>query len=173
MPAGDLFGGLQYMEAKTTYQLTVHGEVLRVGYRSHVERIARKMGVTGYIKNQPDGTAKIVAQAPENQIPGFIQAIKIEEPPIRVEEIKTKLMPTRKAYRLFKIAPGTLIEELQEGLGAGEEQLRLMRDEIRHGFTTMDKKYGEISETLKDLRSDFNRLVTAIEDFLKERSKAL
>ncbi len=167
----------EYMSRRSTYEIVAYGDVQKVGYRRQVERLARRIDVKGYVKNQPDGTVKILAQGVDHKIQEFVKVLKIREAPIDVQDIKARPVKTRHVFKIFRTIPGSVVEELQEGLGSGEEQLRLVRQEIggvrqeiSSGFATMDNKYGEIAETLKELRADFSRLVEALESFLKGRS---
>jgi len=111
-------------------EITVSGEVQRVGYRRQVEKVARNAGITGYVKNQTDGTVKIVTEGDEKRLRRFVRAIAIREPPIDVRRLdKRERRPTGR-YRYFMVRPGSLVEELQEGLGAYLEQLSLLRNEF-------------------------------------------
>ncbi len=141
-----------------TVEITIRGDVQGVGYRRVVERIARRTGVNGYVKNQKDGTVKVVAQADDEKVETFIKEIQIEEPPIIVERIDRKGMKIPEKYRSFKIVPGSVSEELQEGLGAGQEQLSLFRREFkdyRGEFKDYWSEFKDYRSEFKDYRSEF------------------
>ncbi len=147
----------------------VQGEVQQVGYRRRVWSIARRLSIKGYVKNTQDGNVKIVAQGDEQALERFINELKITEPPIIVDSIAVKPTKLKKSFKDFKILLGSIAEELQEGLGAGEAQLYLFRSEFRDyrnefrdyggefrdfakrtddNFGKLEAKYGEISEKL-------------------------
>lgn len=46
----------------------VSGKVQGVSYRASTEKIAKEIGVTGFVKNQPDGTVYIETQGSEEQL---------------------------------------------------------------------------------------------------------
>src|SRR4051794_32936410 len=46
-----------------TLRATVHGRVQGVGYRFFVRETARSLGISGYVRNQPDGTVFVTARA--------------------------------------------------------------------------------------------------------------
>ncbi len=48
--------------------ITVHGYVQGVFFRYTTRNLARKLGLTGYVMNQPDGTVFIVAEGPEDKL---------------------------------------------------------------------------------------------------------
>ncbi|HEY7509386.1 MAG TPA: acylphosphatase, partial [Vicinamibacteria bacterium] len=45
------------------YRFVVHGRVQGVGYRYFVQREADARGVTGFVRNLPDGSVEVVAEA--------------------------------------------------------------------------------------------------------------
>jgi acylphosphatase len=53
-------------------QLTVRGRVQGVFFRASAQREARRLGVTGFARNRPDGTVEIVAEGDEEVIRDFI-----------------------------------------------------------------------------------------------------
>jgi acylphosphatase len=50
------------------YRFVVHGRVQGVGYRYFVQREADARGVTGFVRNLPDGSVEVVAEAEEPAI---------------------------------------------------------------------------------------------------------
>jgi len=49
-------------------RLVVSGLVQGVGFRMFVERTAGKLGISGWVRNLPDGTVEIEAQGPETLV---------------------------------------------------------------------------------------------------------
>lgn len=48
--------------------LTIHGRVQGVFFRSETQHQALKLGITGFVANNSDGTVSIVAEGPENLV---------------------------------------------------------------------------------------------------------
>ena len=48
--------------ALTRLQAVVHGRVQGVSYRYHTQRCATELGLTGYVRNEWDGTVQVVAE---------------------------------------------------------------------------------------------------------------
>ena len=46
----------------------VRGEVQGVGYRWSVQRLARRLGLTGYAENLPDGSVRVEAEGDPEQL---------------------------------------------------------------------------------------------------------
>lgn len=153
-----------------TAEITIHGDVQGVGYRRVVERIARRTGVNGYVKNQKDGTVKVVAQGDGEKLETFIKEIQIEEPPIIVERIDRKGKKIPEKYSSFKIVSGSVIEELQEGLGAGQEQLSLFRREFkdyRGEFRDYRSEFRDYRSEFKDYRGEFGSFASRTDENFK------
>ncbi|MFO7968357.1 MAG: carbamoyltransferase HypF [Archaeoglobaceae archaeon] len=61
------------------YIILVKGIVQGVGFRPFVYRLARSMGLKGYVKNTGDGTVEILV---DRDVDEFVQRLKSEKPPI-------------------------------------------------------------------------------------------
>jgi len=96
----------------------VYGRVQRVGYRRFVLDSAQELGVSGYVKNERDGSVTVFAQGEDAVIEKFIETLKSLPPPAQVRSIDVKDVRPRPALRYFAIKPSPLHEELQEGFGA-------------------------------------------------------
>ena len=49
-------------------QLIVRGRVSGVFFRAATQREARRLGVSGWVRNRPDGTIELVAEGEEEAI---------------------------------------------------------------------------------------------------------
>lgn len=54
----------------------VHGMVQGVGYRWFTHKVATHLGVTGYVRNLPDGSVEVVAQADQDVLARFEQQLR-------------------------------------------------------------------------------------------------
>lgn len=50
---------------RTAMDLTVSGRVQGVSFRAYAEREAARLGLTGWVRNEPDGTVAIHAEGDE------------------------------------------------------------------------------------------------------------
>lgn len=83
--------------------LIFYGKVQGVGFRKFVKRKADEIGVKGYVKNLPDGTVEVVAQADENILEFFLQQIKDGPEKSSVERFVRKNLDKEVEYDEFKI----------------------------------------------------------------------
>ncbi len=56
--------------------LIVSGYVQGVGFRYYTRVHANRMGVRGWVRNNPDGTVEIEAEAPHTTLKEFIAAVR-------------------------------------------------------------------------------------------------
>jgi acylphosphatase len=96
------------------YSLQVSGAVQRVGYRHIVQNIARKLNITGYIENLEGYDVHIMAEGRVHDLDAFIQAIKIVEYPVEVEEICTVKEEYKGEFSYFTVIRGSPEDELAE-----------------------------------------------------------
>ncbi|HTL71110.1 MAG TPA: acylphosphatase [Candidatus Eisenbacteria bacterium] len=52
------------------------GRVQGVGFRFTAERFALDLGLTGWVKNLPDGRVEVVCEGPRDRIEAFLEKIK-------------------------------------------------------------------------------------------------
>ena len=61
------------MEDKILYRIYVKGRVQGVGFRFSAVREARIRGITGFVKNQYDGSVYIEAEGSQEQLLEFVE----------------------------------------------------------------------------------------------------
>ena len=98
----------------TRYSMQVSGTVQRVGYRHTVQNIARKYNITGCIENLEGYDVHIIAEGSVTDLDGFVQAIKIVEYPVHVEDISIVEEEYLGDFSYFKVIRGSPYEELAE-----------------------------------------------------------
>jgi len=183
------------------FQVRVYGRVQRVGYRRFVLDSAQELGLSGYVKNERDGSVTVFAQGNEDALEKFVEMLKSPPPPAYVKSIDVKETKPRPAIKYFTIRPSPLHEELQEGFGAMQSifmdywrEFRDYRNEFRNyrnefrsfvsefrdfarrtdeNFKIMMEKYGEISEKLTTILETLTRESRETREMLNETMKLL
>ena len=69
-------------------QVTIHGDVQGVGYRYTAIEIARDLGLTGWTKNDPDGSVEIIAEGEKENLQNLITWAKKGPPLARIDRIE-------------------------------------------------------------------------------------
>lgn len=62
--------------AKEMRVIRIHGKVQGVGYRFFATRVARRMGLKGYITNERDGTVAAAVEGEKQDIDDWIEELK-------------------------------------------------------------------------------------------------
>ena len=57
-------------------RVTVAGRVQGVGFRFFAERAARELGVTGWVRNLPDGNVESLAEGEEDAVARYLERLR-------------------------------------------------------------------------------------------------
>lgn len=72
--------------------ISIHGRVQGVGFRWTTAHLANRMHVVGWVKNELNGSVTVRAQADDNSLNAFIEAIRHSPTPYaRVNDVKVTL----------------------------------------------------------------------------------
>jgi acylphosphatase len=93
-------------------QARVYGRVQKVGYRRFILDTAQELGLSGYVKNERDGSVTIFTQGDEAVLERFIETMKSPPQPAYVKSINIKEVKPRPAIKYFTIKPSPSHEEL-------------------------------------------------------------
>ncbi len=84
-------------------EVIVEGVVQGVGFRYFTKKIAKELGVRGFVKNLPDGRVFIVAEGNGNVIEKFLTRIG-EGPKLAiVKNVHVKELPATGEFKDFEI----------------------------------------------------------------------
>jgi len=68
-------------------RVTVRGRVQGVWYRDTCDRVARSIGVNGWVRNLPDGSVQVVAEGEREFVDGLLEWCQEGPPQANVTEI--------------------------------------------------------------------------------------
>lgn len=57
-------------------ELTYVGRVQGVGFRAAAKSLANEHGVTGWVRNEADGTVALVAEGPREKVEAYLDALR-------------------------------------------------------------------------------------------------
>ena len=98
-----LFGNLKYSMEDRRAHLIVVGKVQGVFYRATARDTAVSLGLTGYVKNLPDGFVELVAEGSPEKLNLLIEWCKEGPVNARVTEVKTTFSPSIGEFDNFHI----------------------------------------------------------------------
>jgi acylphosphatase len=160
------------------YRIFVAGRVQGVGFRRNIQQRAWELGISGQVENLDDGRVQIEAQGEDEKLGEFIGSLNSIELPAIVKDVTKSEIDVQELRVNFKIKHGEIAQELDESLGAGQEQLLLLRKELvqfttttGNNFNTLANRYDKISEALTVLTSQtkqFTEALTTLTQLAKE-----
>lgn len=80
----------------------IHGHVQGVFFRQSTRQQARQLGLTGYARNNPDGTVTIEAEGPSGALDQLAQWCQHGPAGARVERVEAAAGPVA-GYREFEV----------------------------------------------------------------------
>lgn len=76
------------------------GGVQGVGFRATTRQMAQEMGLTGFVKNLPDGSVEVIAQGVEEVLEKFLAQLTAR---FKVMEMSKRFLSIRTKYARFTI----------------------------------------------------------------------
>jgi acylphosphatase len=85
-----------------TQHLRIHGRVQGVWFRESMRAEAERLGVTGWVRNAPDGSVEAVVQGAETAVDALVDWARIGPPQARVDRIKIEPVETNGLFSGFE-----------------------------------------------------------------------
>lgn len=86
-------------------KIRVHGAVQGVGFRYRTEHAANALGVTGWVRNNPDGTVSLEMQGTESQIDQVLAAVQ-RGTWVCIEKMEASSLPVEEHEHDFVVRGG-------------------------------------------------------------------
>jgi len=84
-------------------ECSIHGRVQMVLFRDFAERKAKKLHITGTVKNEDDGTISIIAEGDEENLKEFLHYLRKGPVLSHVEKVEEVWKNPTGAFRFFSI----------------------------------------------------------------------
>jgi len=84
--------------------IKVYGLVQGVFFRYTTRKVARRLGLTGFVKNLSDGSVYIEAEGPENKLNELLQFSKKGPKHANVEKVEYEFMEPTNKFKGFEYA---------------------------------------------------------------------
>ena len=83
--------------------LVFEGRVQGVFFRANAQRIARELKLTGWVRNQPDGTVEALVEGSESDIEELVARLKKEVKAAEVRKVRTLWSEGEREFRIFEV----------------------------------------------------------------------
>ncbi|HLB58994.1 MAG TPA: acylphosphatase [Bdellovibrionota bacterium] len=83
--------------------LIIRGQVQGVYFRAHTQETAASLGLTGWVRNCPDGTVEVVAEGEERELNKLLEWSYIGPPRAKVTKIDSRWETATGEFREFDI----------------------------------------------------------------------
>ena len=90
-------------KTQTRWRLVLSGQVQHVGLRYTSLYLARDLGLTGWVKNLPDGRVEMEVQGDTANVRRFYLRLK-DRPPIRIAHADITIVPLIDGERSFSVS---------------------------------------------------------------------
>lgn len=87
----------------TRLHAIVHGYVQGVGFRANAQRQASRHAITGWVRNNPDGTVEAVAEGATNDVKQFERFLRRGPSAATVEHVETTYSDATGEFSSFNI----------------------------------------------------------------------
>jgi acylphosphatase len=86
------------------FHAVISGRVQGVGFRCNCSSEARRLGLTGWVRNESGGTVEVWAEGSAEQLERFLQWLRRGPPGARVDAVHIDRQRPGGTYRNFEIA---------------------------------------------------------------------
>lgn len=86
-------------------QLSVRvvGKVQHVGFRYFVRTAAKRLGITGWVRNENDGCVKVIAEGPSDQLRILLRSLNVGPSLAKVEDLEFTWSEASGSFADFQI----------------------------------------------------------------------
>ena len=95
---------------RRTVRVRIEGGVQGVGYRYWAERVARELGLTGWVRNRRDGSVEALFAGPQDVVSNLVTACRRGPSAARVDAVQEEpghadALNLRRAGERFSVLP--------------------------------------------------------------------
>ncbi|HOY51359.1 MAG TPA: acylphosphatase [Prolixibacteraceae bacterium] len=88
---------------KMQFDMIISGRVQHVGFRYYARARAEELELTGYVRNLPDGTLRVVAEGETSSLETFADHLRIGPSMARVQKLTLERSPFTGGFCRFDI----------------------------------------------------------------------
>lgn len=82
----------------------VHGSVQGVSFRYYTTQKARDLGITGWVRNNPDGTVEVIAEGSDDMLNALLDFLHVGSPAANVSRVAHEYLAASGEFYTFETA---------------------------------------------------------------------
>lgn len=90
-------------DAQARLSARITGRVQGVGFRNFTRRRARKLGVSGWVRNERDGSVRLEAEGPRQALESLLEAVHRGPRTARVEDVEVTWSESTDEFERFRV----------------------------------------------------------------------
>lgn len=83
--------------------LKIHGDVQGVFFRANTQTVASKLGVSGWVRNLPDGSVEVLAEGDKKKLEELLEWCREGPSGAAVERVEEKWSEGKKEFSGFEV----------------------------------------------------------------------
>lgn len=91
--------------AERGFTARINGRVQGVGFRFFARQTANEFGISGYVRNLPDGSLEVVAESEEDVLKEFLEMLREGPRSARVTDVQVRWGSPTGEYDRFFVEP--------------------------------------------------------------------
>ena len=92
------------MSERVRAEVVVRGRVQGVFFRASAQQEGLSLGLTGEIRNLPDGSVEAIVEGEKRAVDDFVGWCRRGPPAAQVDDVQVKLRSCRDEFRTFTVA---------------------------------------------------------------------
>ena len=88
---------------RTRQAARITGRVQGVGFRHFTRQTARRLDLSGWVRNEPDGSVRLEAEGPHDAVEQLLEAVHEGPPAARVDEVDTDARNPTGSTEAFRV----------------------------------------------------------------------
>lgn len=90
-------------QAESRLHVLVHGRVQGVSFRYYTQRRALELGVSGWVRNEWDGSVQVVAEGPRSALAELLAFLSVGPRGAVVSRLEPKWLPPTGGFSRFEV----------------------------------------------------------------------
>jgi len=90
-------------DTQTRLSARITGRVQGVGFRNFTRRRARRLGVTGWVRNERDGSVRLEAEGPRTALDSLVDAVHRGPRMAQVEDVEVDWADATDEFETFRV----------------------------------------------------------------------